>query len=89
MERCAHIENTAGWFKVPIAVNTATEENALSNAIVLQMMGNASGGGIHEGRLRSAIAVFSSEVFGRAAFNGENVLLLNALNRNQVNTIAF
>jgi hypothetical protein len=87
--RCASIAKIAGWLSVPTVVKTAIDENARNSAMELQMMGNARGGGIQLGRLRSAIAFFSSAVFGRAALSGEKVRDRNALNRNQTNTIAF
>ena len=56
--------------------------------MVDQMMGNASGGGIQLGRLRSRMAVRSSAILGRDASIGLNTRLRRALNRNQTNTIA-
>ena len=87
--RCASIAKIAGWFSVPVVVNTATEESARRSAMEDQMMGNASGGGIHAGRRRSAMAVFSSAVLGRDAFSGENVRDRSALNRNHTPTMVF
>ena len=89
MDRCASMAKIAGWFSVPVTVNTATLEKARNKAMEDQITGNASGGGIHDGLLRSAIAVFSSDVFGLDALRGENTRDRSALNRNQKPTIVF
>lgn len=53
---------------------TKVEETALRTPMVIQMKGNTFGGGIQSGRRRSLLASFSTDTFGRRAFNTPNVL---------------
>ena len=88
-DRCRSMAKCAGLLSVPVVPNTTTLDTARSTAMVVQMTGNASGGGIHAGRLRSLMAAFSPSIFGLEAFSGENTLDLRALNPNHTPTSAF
>jgi len=65
----------------PRAFQTSKDDVALRIPIVDQMIGNAIGGGIQPGLLRSAISLLSPFKVGRRLSSGENIRLLNAMNR--------
>ena len=52
---------------LPIASHTITEDEALSNPMVVQTMGKTRGGGIQDGRFLSFLAFSSTEILGREA----------------------
>mmetsp|Transcript_626 Transcript_626/g.2471 ORF Transcript_626/g.2471 Transcript_626/m.2471 type:complete len:290 (+) Transcript_626:257-1126(+) len=87
--RCRSMAKCAGLFRVPVVEKTTTLDTARSTAMVVQMIGNAIGGGIQLGRRRSSIASFSPSTFGLDAFNGEKTRDLSALNPNHAPTSAF
>lgn len=73
----------------PESSQIMTEETVRKTAIVVHTMGNVKGGGIHEGRLRSAIAAVSLAVVGRELFRGEKTLDLRLIAAKKATTTAF
>ena len=70
----------------PVARQTTVADEALRRPIVDQMIGKASGGGVHVGRRRSALAAASPSRFGRELSGSENTRDLTARNKNADHT---
>ena len=85
IDKCNTKENNAGVSKVPVVRYTRKLEYVRSIDIVLQMMGNAMGGGIQDGRslfLNTGSFLLAE---GRELSKGENTLDL-ILRRNIIAT---
>ena len=77
MDKCKNIIEIGSDNNVLSCTNTSVVLIVRKKAIVIHIIGNAFGGGCHDGRARFLNTGSSLEALGRELFNGENILDLS------------
>lgn len=86
IDKCASRKSRGRLSKEPVVLQIITDETVLSIEMVVQMIGNAIGGGCQIGRLRSRNTGSSFDAEGLELSRGENTRLLTDRAKNSAAT---